>query len=400
MSRSMVGGASGYIPLGSKVSLGPLASFIGYNTLEGLRAGLGAVTSPALSRHLRLSGYGAYGFGDRRWKYMAGAEWSVPPVEAYYGEYRVNTIGARYGYDTEPLGDNALGATTARAPFGVSLRRNEMMLYRRSGHLYYTFEPSKRSALTLDASRLRYYPTRYLDFGTLSTLDAWRVAVTARLTPGGDFIQTRRGRLDVYPYAPRIAARLQWVAGASGADATSLLIPEATLSKVFPLAPRRSTLGVIVHGAATIGHGAYPFLPALPSSPYVIRRFGAFGLLRPLELPADRFADLHLRYDDGGLLLGWIPVIDMLGISATASFDIAAGELSASNDPRRSPRLPPLPYTPRHMLSWSRPYSEVGIGLDHILGFARIEYIWRLGYRSNPGARCGGIAIGIDIISK
>lgn len=49
-------------------------------------------------------------------------------------------------------------------------------------------------------------------------------------------------------------------------------------------------------------------------------------------------------------------------------------------------------------LTWSRPYAEAGIGLDNILGIGRIEYVWRLNYRSNVGARRGGIAIGIDML--
>lgn len=32
-----------------------------------------------------------------------------------------------------------------------------------------------------------------------------------------------------------------------------------------------------------------------------------------------------------------------------------------------------------------KPYMEIGVGLDNILTFLRLEYFWRLTYRDKPG---------------
>lgn len=171
-TRKMMNGATGYIPAGGKVAIGPIASFVGYNTLEGFRLGAGAKTTAGFSRWLSIGGYGAYAFGDRRWKYGAEAEWSFRAVNSYFGSYPVNAVKGRYSYDTEALGASALSCTPVASRFRFSLRRNEMILYRREGKIEYNLEPSVTTAVSVAGSRERYYPTRFIGFGPLHTLDA------------------------------------------------------------------------------------------------------------------------------------------------------------------------------------------------------------------------------------
>ncbi len=62
----------GRVPMG-KLDL-DLSHLLTTNEVEGFRAGLGLVTSPKFSKHFELSGYGAYGFRDKRAKYGAGGK--------------------------------------------------------------------------------------------------------------------------------------------------------------------------------------------------------------------------------------------------------------------------------------------------------------------------------------
>ncbi len=62
----------GRIPMG-KIDM-DIYRLINSNEWEGFRLGLGLVTSPKLSKHFELSGYGAYGFRDKDFKYGAGAK--------------------------------------------------------------------------------------------------------------------------------------------------------------------------------------------------------------------------------------------------------------------------------------------------------------------------------------
>ncbi|MCM1028187.1 MAG: hypothetical protein NC342_06995 [Pseudoflavonifractor sp.] len=386
MTKSIMSQATGYIPLDSMVGLGPVSSFVGYNTLEGFRLGGGLATTVTLSPRLGISGYGGYGFRDHRWKYGLEAEWHFIPAKGYFDSYRVNAIKTRAGYDTYALGDDALAPERRRTPIRLAFRRNEMILYRQMAAIGYIYEPTRRSSIEAGAARERLYPTRYLSFGPLATIDAWRLTAEGMWRPRGDFFQATNRRIDTKPMALRLRARLQWVEGASSHDNTSLAIAEITADKVTPIGGRGATVSILAHGAYTAGHGLFPLLPTLPTSPYVICRFGAFAMLRPMELGADRYVDLHTRIDDGGLLLGMIDAIKPLGISLTASAGMATGGQYCL----RGASVATAP------LRWSHPYGEAGVGLDHILGIGRIEYVWRLSYRHIPGARRNGIAIGID----
>jgi len=56
-----------------KIPMGPISllldKLMSYNVAEGYRLGLGLATNEKVSKHFEISGYGAYGFGDKKWKY-------------------------------------------------------------------------------------------------------------------------------------------------------------------------------------------------------------------------------------------------------------------------------------------------------------------------------------------
>lgn len=387
-TRSILRQSSGYISVGDKVGIGPLSSFVGYNTLEGLRLGAGISTLTGLSRRVLFRGSGAYGFIDHRWKYGVEAEWFITPAKSYFGSYPVNSVKFSAGYDTYNLAADWLSPLQQSELFRISLRRDEMILYRRHFSLRYSLEPTRQTSISINVSRERVFDTRYMGFGAMGNLNAWRAAANVGWTPGGDFYQSAHRRVNIKPYAPKLSARIQWIKGAQIVDKTSLGVFEVAAFRLTPLY-RKMTLEVLVHGLYTLGHGRYPFLPALPSSPYVIRRTGAFALLRPLEIAAQRYVDLHARLDDGGIALSLLPPLRPLGISLTASFDMATGEPSGLRGSY------PCAF---NELEWSKPYCEAGIGLDHLLGIGRIEYVWRLSYRDIPDSRRSGVAVGIDYV--
>jgi hypothetical protein len=61
---------NGYIP--TKYFNFDLRYLIKYNQYEGVRTGIGGLTSDAFSEKFRINGYGVYGFRDHKFKYSAG----------------------------------------------------------------------------------------------------------------------------------------------------------------------------------------------------------------------------------------------------------------------------------------------------------------------------------------
>lgn len=90
----------GYLTTG-RAGVGPvdvlLDKVLAYNGYEGIRLGAGLVTNDKVSRYFSVGGYGAYGFGDRAWKY--GSELSLKPWPG-----RGPTLRAYYANDVEESG--------------------------------------------------------------------------------------------------------------------------------------------------------------------------------------------------------------------------------------------------------------------------------------------------------
>ena len=68
---------NGYIPV--KYFNFDLRYLIKYNQYEGVRTGLGGITSDAFSKKFRLSGYTVYGFRDHRFKYSIAGSLNLNP---------------------------------------------------------------------------------------------------------------------------------------------------------------------------------------------------------------------------------------------------------------------------------------------------------------------------------
>lgn len=69
--------AAGYIPW--KFINFDLGSIIWFNEYEKVRLGLGIETNERLTKWVTLGGYGAYGFGDKAWKYGAKVQFNLWP---------------------------------------------------------------------------------------------------------------------------------------------------------------------------------------------------------------------------------------------------------------------------------------------------------------------------------
>lgn len=85
----------GRLPIGPVDLL--LNKIIDYNGFEGFRLGAGLATNQRISSYFTLSGYGAYGFKDKEWKY--GSELRITPIPV--SDF---AFGAGYYNDVDELG--------------------------------------------------------------------------------------------------------------------------------------------------------------------------------------------------------------------------------------------------------------------------------------------------------
>jgi hypothetical protein len=96
---------NGYIPLGA-VDL-DLRHLIKYNVHEGIRLGLGGITNDRFSEIFRISGYGAYGTKDGRYKYSIGTAIRV-------GNFSNSWIGGSYTNDLQEIASTSFATDKRR----------------------------------------------------------------------------------------------------------------------------------------------------------------------------------------------------------------------------------------------------------------------------------------------
>ena len=71
------------------------------------------------------------------------------------------------------------------------------------------------------------------------------------------------------------------------------------------------------------------------------------------------------------------------------------GTLSDRNNPQYNSDLLQFPKDALAMKMKTTPYMEVGVGIDNILTVLRVDYVWRLTYRNNPGVDHSGVRVSL-----
>ncbi|MDE6309714.1 MAG: carboxypeptidase-like regulatory domain-containing protein, partial [Muribaculaceae bacterium] len=92
-----------------------------------------------------------------------------------------------------------------------------------------------------------------------------------------------------------------------------------------------------------------------------------------------------------------IPYIKKLKLREVVSFRGYAGHLSNKNNPDCDQSLFRFPEISHSQRLGYTPYMELSVGLDNVLRFFRIDYVWRLNYRNNPGISRSGIRASIHL---
>ncbi len=128
---------------------GLLTNTIAFNNYEKFRLGLGLATNEKLSKNFELSGYYAYGFGDKAWKY--GASLSI-----FFDAYEHNRIEIWHQNDIAvpaildyQLSDNI---------FGARFFSNQIDLWNYTGATFYT-RPIKYLSSSISIGQHEYIPT-------------------------------------------------------------------------------------------------------------------------------------------------------------------------------------------------------------------------------------------------
>lgn len=392
---------SGYIATGnpSKWDFGPMNTTISYNDLEGVRLRAGGMTTANLSRRFFNKDYLAYGFHDRKWKYMTEFEWSFRDKEYHSREFPVHSLRFTHLYDVDMLGQHYLFTNADNVFLSLKRGENHLMTYHRVTKLEYTLELENNFSLFARLQHERQEASRWVDFVTgygeraghysMATFD-----LTLRYAPGEKFFQTKSSRLPVNLDAPVIQLSHRWGPKGTFGNRFALSVTELSFQKRFWLSAF-GYVDAIVKGGHVWTRSPFPnlLIPNVNMS-YTIQP-ESFALLEPMEFVNDSYASWDLTYWANGALLNYVPLVKRLKLREVFAFRGVWGHLSDKNNPAIDRTLFLFPYQSHARTMSSTPYMEISAGLDNIFRILRVDYVWRLTYRDTPGCDRGGVRIAL-----
>lgn len=392
---------SGYVRTGSpsKIDLGPVNTLFSGNSVEGLRIRLGGMTMSPLNPHLFAKGYVAYGTKDRKWKYRADVEYSFAPKKNHSYEWPRHGFYGSYSYDLDMIGQHYL--FTNQDNVFLSLKRKESILvtYKREAKGGYILELPNNFSVEAGfrheiQEATRWLPFVYADGRTERDYRQSSFSVSLRWAPGEKFIQGRSLRLPVNMDAWIIQLTHEF--GPKGMLGSDFAVNKTELSVQKRLWLSAFGYTDIILKAGKIWSSVY--YPALlwPNAnlSYTIQP-ESYSLMNAMEFANDRYAALDFTYFGNGILFNRIPLIKKLKMREAFTFKGLVGGLSDRNNPAINKSLYQFPVDASPRVMGKTPYMEIGAGLDNILTFLRVDYVWRLTYRDTPGCDKSGVRVSL-----
>jgi hypothetical protein len=393
---------TGYIPLepeNSRFDLGPMNTTISGNKLEGLRLRTGGMTTAYLNPHWFARGYAAYGFGDNQWKYHAELTYCFKPRKEYPTEFPIHSISAFHEYDINQLGQHYL--YTNKDNVFLSLKRldDDRITYLRKSQVAYKQELHSGFSYNIALRNTKEYATHLVPFpkeeadGSITFLNDYsmsEVEFRVRYAPNEKFFQTRHNRFPVnLDYPIFTLSHSVGKKGILGADYTRNFT-EAGFQRRFWISIYGYT-DMILKAGKTWDKVPFPLL-IIPNAnlSYIIQP-ESYTLMNAMEFLNDQYTSWDITHHFNGYILNRTPLVKKLKWREVISFRGLYGSLSNKNDPALSSGLFLFPEGSYKM--GNVPYMEMGAGLANIFKVLRIDYVWRLTYRSHPGVDRQGIRI-------
>ena len=394
---------NGYIPTHgepekSRFEFGPMNSTVNYNTLEGTRLRIGGTTTPAFSRHLFLDGYMAYGTKDERLKYAALAEYSFNERKEFRKEYPVHSLRFEYTYDINKLGQDYLYTSKDNMMLMIRRQKDRFISYRRQAELTYTHEHYNGISCNVLLRNRREYATPCADFRTVMTdgssapadhYDMSTLELRLRYARNEKFYQTRDTRIPItydalIVHLHHIMAKKGFLGSDYDYQRTDIGLQKRFWFSAF------GYTDLIVKAGKVWNKVPWPLL-ILPNAnlTYTIQP-ESYTNMNALEFINDEYLSWDLTYYLNGNLLNRLPLIKQLKWREVFCFRGLWGRLTDKNRPSPgSEGLYALPESTHTM--GSTPYMEASAGIENILKFLRIDYVWRLSYRHHPDIQKSGI---------
>lgn len=389
--------ATGYLPI-RKVDFGPWTEFGNYNNVEGFRFGFGLRSNYKFSNKWLLEGYGAYGLVDQRWKYKAAVTRILDRKRWTTLQVRTSRELDQVGLEMENLEGNSIFLAASR--FGT-LRRPFVSTNQR---LTFQREFFKGFLLTSGLNVAQFDPLYNFYYKEKDTQELRSNFQTTELRAG-----IRYGRDEVIIINDNVRASLgsnKWpIVELNYAQGIQSLGGQISYTKLNFYLYQRLTMGIFGVGRYELDAGKvwgevpYPVLKNHLGNETLFYTTAAFNTMNFNEFASDQFISLRYRQSFEGFLLNSIPLIKKLKWRMVGSANVLMGSVRDENI-QNVPAFDPFgnSLTSFGRLDPTKPYLELGYGVENVFRFFRVDFFHRMSYLDNPGAKPFHVKVSAQII--
>lgn len=398
---------NGYKRIGP-IDYGPYLYTYGWNNVEGHRVRVGLQTNVDFSRKWVLGGYLAYGFLDERLKYNVNAT-------RILSRKRWTTATISHGYELEQLAliDNSLATNSLFFAFTrMGALNRTRPYYNRSTKISLSREVTRGLTINLQGYFWDFNPVRdqykfayYNDPGlhyTGQDTSVSRYFKTAEFTGeiryGKDetFLENENQRISLGATRFPILS-FKYTAGVKGILHSNLNYHKFQFSAVQFI-----RYGLLGNGKISLVSGytpsvlPYPILRAHLGNQTYFMNLSAFNMMQYFEFVSDRFVSVNYQHNFEGLGLNSIPLIRRLKWRFVAHGNVLFGNVQQKNKDLIPSRIGDDVISSFTSLDPKKPYAEVGYGVENIFRLLRVDFIHRLTYLNNPGAKNFGVKFSVQ----
>lgn len=391
--------AKGYIATGtpSKFDFGPLNTVISADELEGMRLRIGGMTTANLHPRLFSRFFVAYGCKDEKLKYQAELEYSFHNKKYHSYEFPIHSIKLYHNYDIDKVGQQYLYTSQDNVFLLLKRQKDDKIKYLRQTKFDYKLELENGFSIGAGFEHNIHEATDFLPFvdalgNKRKTYKEAGFNIMLRYAPGEKFVQTRSYRFPINIDNPIITLSHTYLPKGFLGSEFDVNKTEIGVQKRFWFSAWGYT-DVIVKAAKVWSKVAYPDL-LIPNAnlSYTIQQ-ESYSLMNAMEFANDQNVSWDVTYWLNGALLNYVPLLKKLKLREVVSFRGLYGSLSDKNDPTKNENLYQFPVETGCRGLDKKPYMEMGVGLDNILTFLRVDYVWRLTYKDKPGVNKSGVRI-------
>ena len=394
--------AEGYKPIGKgKYEVGPYISTIAWNPLEGFRLRAGMRTTEQFYKNAQYEAFVAYGFLDTKVKYgfngvlvLDRGHWtragfgikkdvdllgvtdnpfitsSLFKALNTFGSYRLN-----YTFEYKAWAEREVfkGIT-----FRANFRHNDYQFETRDGYDRFNFAYYKNPADSVISNEF-----------SITTIN-----LETRISLKQQFVFRHVDRYN-FGNLKQPVFTLNYTKGLEG-----VLGGDYNFDKVGFKVWQYSNWGnfgnfeYTIQAGKTFGTIPYPILEVARGNQSLVSTYYGYNLMDFFEFVSDQYVSVQYEHNDNGILFNRIPLIKKL----KWRFFYNAKSIYGSLYNKNFILVPPTDEKGKAVTAIGEykkgiPYIELGYGIENILKFIRVDFIHRLNYLDNTGAKPFGVKI-------